>query len=400
MARLAALPTRPKRRSWREHILFLSLSWNIVGLFHRSISPPPQLFGNSRPHNTAVSRTHTSVRTLVTYAYAEGLGNGGELDLHNFRYFLKVALSENTPGTTDPESRIDYNIVVSGLRCTPCEDTLPSIIQRSKRDDREWVTILYRENGGLDFGGYNHSIAWTIKHRGLMGYTYFVFINSSLRGPFMPKWTPPGMHYTDTLTGLFRDNPKVKLAGSYISCLPEMEPIPGPILESLFFAVDRESLDWLIQDEAFSIRDSKADAVLFGEYSLMRTVMRRGGFVEGLSIRYAKGIDWRDRSHHSCNDNRHASRRGSLEGGISPNPLEHVFLKTSWCVRATETSVLTNWLTSLSDGKSGTSGSTDIDGYLRGISVEGTSGKHGTLPIEIPIDACHKGDIKSLRVHP
>ena len=141
----------------------------------------------------------------------------------------------------------------------------------------------------------------------------------------MPKWTPDEFHFTDTLTGFFRANPKVKLAGSYISCLPEMEPFPGPILESLFFAVDQESLEWLREDNIFNVREEKTDAVIFGEYGIMASVTRRGGFVEGLSMRYATGIDWRERVHHSCNDNRHSSRRAALEGGISPNPLEHVF---------------------------------------------------------------------------
>jgi len=390
----------PKRKWIRiERVLLFSFLWIVVELFHW-MGPSPVKVSETRQSDKLKYRGQcTSGRkTLVTYAYAEGLGNGGELDLHNFRYFIQVALSANTPGTTDPESCIDYNIVVSGSRCTPCEDSLPSIMRESNRNNKEWVTLLYRENVGLDFGGYNHSISWTKEHRGLKRYAYFVFINSSLRGPFMPKWSPPGLHYTDTLTGFFRDNPKVKLAGSYISCLPEVESTPGPILESLFFAVDQESLGWLLQDEIFRIRENKAEAIIFGEYSLLRAVTRRGGFVEGLSMRYAKGIDWRDRSHHSCNDNRHASRRGSLEGGMSPNPLEHVFLKTTWCVRAAETSILTKWLTSLSTGRSGTEGRIDKAGYLRGISVEGTSGKRGTLPAEIPKDDCLTGDIRSLRV--
>ena len=96
-------------------------------------------------------------RTLVTYAYAEGLGNGGQIDLYNFRYFLKVALASNTPGTEDLDNRVDYNIVVSGSICTPCEETLPGILLKSSRSG--WVTVLYKETYGMDFGGYNLSIS-------------------------------------------------------------------------------------------------------------------------------------------------------------------------------------------------------------------------------------------------
>ena len=335
-------------------------------------------------------------RTLVTYAYAEGLGNGGVIDVHNFRYFLKVAMASNTPGAEDIHNRVDYNIVVSGSKCTPCEDTLPGILRKSHRND--WVRVLYKDNYGMDFGGYNVSIGWVQKHFRLDKYKYYVFINSSLRGPFMPKWTPRHFHYTEALTSFFKENADVKLAGSYITCLPELEPQPGPILESLFFAVDTHSLQWLISDGVFHLRAEKTDAILSGEYVMLKSITSRGGFVEGLSMRYAKGIDWRDSKHHHCNDNRHSSRRGSLSAGVSPNPLEHIFLKTSWCVRASETSVYSNWLTALSDGRSGTEGEFDVDGYLHGISLEGTSGKTGTLPDDIGPDGCKYGDIESLFV--
>ncbi len=335
--------------------------------------------------------------TLVTYAYAEGLGNGGEIDLHNLRYFMHVALGGRTPGTEDPRQKVFYNIVVSGGKCTPCRDTLPSILRKSRRR-KGWVTVLKRENFGMDFGAYNTSIEWLKSRGSLSQYKYFVFINSSLRGPFMPKWTPRDFHFTDALVQMMVENTKIKLVGSYISCLPAIEPFPGPILESLFFAVDEVSLSWLVDDGIFIPREEKKYTALFEEYGLLRSITSRGGYVEGLSMRYSKDLDWTDTKHHTCNDNRHSSRRGMLDGDISPSPLEHVFLKTSWCVRATEASIYSDWLVRLSLGKPGTEGRYDSNGYLRGISVEGTSSKRGTLPVEVPDDGCKYGDISSLRV--
>lgn len=341
------------------------------------------------------SKAHDN-KILVTYAYGERLGNGGEIDEHNLRFFITVGLSGITPGTEDPAGRVNYIFVVNGARCTPCRDTLPSVMDQSKR--RNWVTVLYRENFGMDFGAYNTSIEWAKKNRKLQKYKYFVFINSSLRGPFMPKWTPPGFHFTQALIQMFENNKKVKLAGSYISCLPSGELFPGPILESLFFAVDRTSLSWLVEDGVFLPEQKKSMTALFEEYALMRSITQRGGFVEGLSSRYAKGIDWRNERHHSCNDNRHSSRRASLEGNISPNIFEHIFLKTSWCVRASETAVISKWLLRLSAGRAGTEGRFDRTGYLRGISTEHTSGKKGTMPLEVPNDRCQTGDLRGLRV--
>ena len=212
-----------------------------------------------------VSNARSMETTLVTYAYAEGLGNGGEIDLHNFRFFLKLILTERTPGTYDEADLIRYNIVVSGKVCTPCEDTLPRLLKSSRRRKASPLTILYRENYGMDFGGYNYSLQWEEVQGSMKNYKYFVFINSSLRGPFMPKWTPRDFHFTKVLTGFFREDQRVKLVGSYITCLPAIEPKPGPIMESLFFAVDSESVNWLKEDGVFSLRAEKAGAILHGE---------------------------------------------------------------------------------------------------------------------------------------
>ena len=34
-------------------------------------------------------------KVLVTYAYAEGLGNGGEIDRHNLHYFIRVGIASD-----------------------------------------------------------------------------------------------------------------------------------------------------------------------------------------------------------------------------------------------------------------------------------------------------------------
>ena len=376
-----------------------AISWQIsAAYFWVFLSLLHTLRRRAQHTQSCDTNDYSSEKTLVTYAYAEGLGNGGEIDLHNFRFFLKLILSEETPGTSNEYNRINYNIVVSGKICTPCEDTLPGLLRKSGRREGETLTVLYRENYGMDFGGYNFSLQWEENRGSMHTYAYFVFVNSSLRGPFMPKWTPPGFHFTNVLTGFFRENPKVKLAGSYITCLPEVEETPGPIMESLFFAVDTESIHWLIEDGVFNSRESKVDAIQFGEYAILRSVTKRGGRVEGLSMRYAKGLDWTESRHHQCNDNRHSSRRGLLDRGVSPNPIEHVFVKSSWCVRATEVSVLSDWLSSLTEGYPGTEGRFDAEGYANGISIEGTSGKGGTLPADVPLDTCRDGDIRSLHV--
>ena len=336
-------------------------------------------------------------RILVTVAYAENLGNGGVLDRHNLEYFFQVALTETVPGTIDIRAKVDYIIVVNGELCTPCDVTLRYLID-SGRVDPARVNVLYRSNVGMDFGAYSEAVKYVQYHKPLL-YAYFVFLNSSLRGPFMPKWTPRSFHFTDTLIDFMRADHEVKLVSSFVSCLHTPEPLPGPVAESLFFAVSRDALSWLQRDGVLDVRQNKSDVILNGEYGLMHAILKRGYKAENLLSRYGVGLDWSDTKHHLCNDCRHSSRRGSLEGGISASPFETIFVKASWCVRSAEIGIMSSWFTRLASGAPGTEGFFDEDGWRRGISVEGTSGKLGTLPPDVPMDDCPNGNFNALLVN-
>jgi hypothetical protein len=333
-------------------------------------------------------------RVLVTLAYGEGLGNGGEMDMHNLNFFFKVVLPGRVPGTRDVNGRVDYIIVVNGIKCTPCDTTFVDLYDHSRRTE-SW-TILQRQNAGMDFGAYKEAIDFVKKTK--RKYKHFIFLNSSLRGPFMPKWTPRNYHFVDALTQFMTLDKRVKLVSSYVSCLHDPEPVPSPIAESLFFAVDQDSLEWLLQDRVLFSHSQKTDTIIQSEYHLMKSVITRGFRAENLVTRYKIGLDWADKKHHLCNDGRHSSRRGSLEGGISVSPYEAIFVKTSWCVRAAEVGVLSKWLLRLSDGQSGTEGWFDYQGWAHGASPEGTSSKNGTVRPDVPPDGCMHGDIKGLEV--
>ena len=59
----------------------------------------------------------------------------------------------------------------------------------------------------------------------LHAYKYFVFLNSSVRGPFFPPWLTPMMptwRWPDAFLSRLRGD--VKLAASSIVCLPAIDP--------------------------------------------------------------------------------------------------------------------------------------------------------------------------------
>ena len=66
--------------------------------------------------NSGTANRKQNNKVLVTYAYAERLGNGGEIDEHNFRFFIRVGMSGSIPGTEDPDGKVHYIFVISSKR--------------------------------------------------------------------------------------------------------------------------------------------------------------------------------------------------------------------------------------------------------------------------------------------
>jgi hypothetical protein len=52
-------------------------------------------------------------------------------------------------------------------------------------------------------------------------YRYFILLNSSVKGPFFPSWTPPGWHWAHAY--LARMGGDVHAVGSSLVCLPEAD---------------------------------------------------------------------------------------------------------------------------------------------------------------------------------
>jgi hypothetical protein len=118
-------------------------------------------------------------RVLVTLAYGEGLGNGGEMDMHNLDFFFKVVLPGRVPGTRDVNGRVDYIIVVNGDKCTPCDTTFVELYDPSSRVE-SW-TILRRKNAGMDFGAYHEAVDFV--NEGRKGKYKYFFSQQFSQGP-------------------------------------------------------------------------------------------------------------------------------------------------------------------------------------------------------------------------
>merc|ERR1711998_5479 len=308
-------------------------------------------------------------RRVVVLAYSEMRS----IDKSNLEFFIRVAIRGNTPGMLDPKHKVDYIIAVNGFKCTPCETTLPRVLALSDRPDG-WVKVLGRDDAGMDFGGHAHALAWIKNHR-RNEYKYFIFGNLGYRGPFMPAWTPPWYHFTDTLVQPMEQDTELRMVAPYMSCVPPdrwcPECTPGPVLETQFFALDEVSLEWAMAAGVFKAYKTKRDTTIKCEHNLTKVVMSKGGRLESFLTRYQKGIDWSDAVHKHCNDNRMASRRGSLSGGVTVSVFEVLWVKVTWCVRSKEVAELTKWLVRLAAGEAGTAGTFDFPGFRFGAEPHG-----------------------------
>jgi len=149
-----------------------------------------------------------------------------------------------------------------------------------------YVKKLQRDNVGYDFGGWSDAILTSNLYE---EYDKFIFVNSSVIGPFINtgKWTDV---YLNRLTN------DIKLVGSTINgCSTNPDARALPHVQSYIFAMDRQTLNYLIEQNIFSITDYAKtfdDAVWMKEVRMSRLVLERGWNI-GCLLKIYEGVDWR-----------------------------------------------------------------------------------------------------------
>lgn len=328
--------------------------------------------------------SHKLEPVLVSYSYFEK----DAIQAANFEYFLAIGMGCNS--TYLAPAATEFIIVQSGPDCTPCAKLNKTMYSNHKVTQQlahlltsantgaAGVNLLHRkENEGMDIAAHNVTIAFLQNQHKLRSYKYFIFLNSSVKGPFFPTWVPTNWQWTDAFTSRFTRT--VKAVGSSLTCLPAQDAGgPGPRLESWAFAVDQTGLHVLMQEGIFEVRTCKIceeGVVVKGEYGLSEALLQRGYNIATLLSMYPKDIDWRDPQHHGCNDNVHPSRHGTYDS-ITMHPYETIFVKSSWHVGEPFTSHYSNWFLRHGQGAYNTDGQFDETMYLYAI------GKYAIMPDE------------------
>lgn len=145
----------------------------------------------------------------------------------------------------------------------------------------DYVDVFYRDNKGMDFGAWGEYILKDNKYK---NYDNFIFVNSSVIGPYLKnkiKWTDI---YLNGLEG------NVKLFGSTINCIDN--PYQAHV-QSYIFSMNIKTLNFLIDCNIFSLEYEKTKIeVVFNKEVLMSRKIIDNGWNIGCLLNHYKNIDF------------------------------------------------------------------------------------------------------------
>jgi hypothetical protein len=250
----------------------------------------------------------TPARTLIILAYVfDALGTD------NLQFFLAQGL------VTD--SQYHFVLVVNGP--TPIEWAT-----RLNEIARVYTNFEWHQhpNFGYDFCVYRDALTIMQLRISIKHIHYFILLNKSLRGPFVPSY------YDKPWPEIFtsRLNDKIKLSGTSINC-GDKRSISLHV-QSMLWAFSADILDFML--ERLKCFNDKYDAIMNIEVGLPRAMMARGfRFASTMLMLSAKEGIPDDNTDAICAwSTNHVNGDHYYPGayaGIDMNPLEMVFFKSN-----------------------------------------------------------------------
>lgn len=254
-----------------------------------------------------------AARTLVVYAYSQHTGDA----VANIKFFLRFGVR--------PAPDVDYVFVVNGCHSIAFPKHLAN------------VRVLERANTCFDFGAWGIGIE-DAEARGER-YDFVVVLNSSVRGPFLPKYERRDWWrvFTDDLD-------EAEVVGTSLHCMDFNASAPSASLlhlQSMVLAFRAETLAKSLKPYFQSCPADKATAIYDFELPASRAVLAAGGALRSQLLAVPGIVADADGSNRHLVDACEELRRNSaLELGdvyfpaadaAAPDvtPLEVVFFKTA-----------------------------------------------------------------------
>ena len=308
-----------------------------------------------------ISPSIDSGRTLVVYAYHDVNSKQAGGSTANLKFFIEHAVRQRSLSNAALGDHI-FVLVCQGV-------PVPSFVPK------ELMIVLERENSGFDFEGWYHGVhaalaAISNAHHIPSGsvstwmpmvlayFSNFVFINSSVRGPYLPHWFHNlGVSWTVALTG--RLDSHIKLVGTTMNRCGgnggwKVTPMScsTPHLQSMVFATDRVGLTLLFlpaldgSPPLFSERNPRGYDQTIEELELgMSLVIRNAGYNISAISMSELAMEVLSRQM----DNNGLGLHGDLQFqqmyfGLDVNPLDSLFWKTNRGYISKATQKYDEWL--------------------------------------------------------
>jgi len=244
--------------------------------------------------------------TLVLYCYFEK----NDDYKNNLLYFLNNGIEDNN----------DYIFIINGNNTI----NIPS----SKN-----IKIINRDNIGYDFSAYGEAL----KNIHIDKYKYFFFINTSVRGPFLPNYIK--LSWTEPFKNLLKND--VKLVGSTINLTEDLDfnnlDIPYekkkyyPHVQSQMFVTDLECLKFLINKGIFDLftENNFLKLIILKEIGMSYFVLKNNWNISCILPEY-QNIDYRTLNV----DFNPTSKKGEMNYNNAYfnrtlHPYEAIFIKTN-----------------------------------------------------------------------
>ncbi|KIY98294.1 hypothetical protein MNEG_9668 [Monoraphidium neglectum] len=209
------------------------------------------------------------------------------------------------------DTRCDYVVLVSAAdEGSPLLPQLPGSAR-----------YLYHSQPCYDWG----LVGWALSPEGgrvdWTRHSRFVFVSSGVRGPFLPPYLQPYLHWADPLL-----SDDVKLAAATLSCQAAQRPRangsspwrknPRAALGAV--ATDQVGLKLLLEEgRVMGCHTTAAANAYWSDSGAVAAVLKAGFTVDSLLGSF-QGVDWRDDRNWHCN------------GGIDPAGPEDVPYDGTW----------------------------------------------------------------------
>lgn len=178
----------------------------------------------------------------------------------------------------------DCDYVIIHQKTSAAEKDILDYLPRLR--ERKNVRFMKTDNECYDLGAVGKALL-TLQER-LKSYEFVIWLNSSVRGPFIPLFLRHKVHWTEYLTEKL--NEKVKLVGATINC--ERLPPHGqslPHVQSYCAATDSVGLSLLLEHDAFKCYKDRDQTIMESEIGISQVILKAGYGIASLMEKYEVG---------------------------------------------------------------------------------------------------------------